>query len=310
MLLRSLEVFLATAEFGQMTLAANKLGISQSAVSQHLSNLESYYGTKLIDRSLRPFGLTLTGVALQQHARQLLRQAEAISGDLYQLEHKNVPLLRVGLLPSLATLLSPHIIDVARNHFHIPQVLLFAELASAHETLLKSRQIDMAISSRAFYELEELNHKPMLEEDFLLILPKDHSTVADLSQIDQNLPLVRFAAATPVGLLVDLHLRRCEVDYPRILEADRTTMIMAAVAAGQGFTILSPTLLFDGLLEGMALSIQALPLPRLCRQIFLISRQQELGELPQNIELRIRKILSEAIAGISDQCCRDAIKFV
>ncbi|MCP4335875.1 MAG: LysR family transcriptional regulator [Gammaproteobacteria bacterium] len=39
-LLRSLEVFLAIAEQGQMTRAAGKLGITQSAVSQHLSNLE------------------------------------------------------------------------------------------------------------------------------------------------------------------------------------------------------------------------------------------------------------------------------
>ncbi len=310
MLLRSLEIFLAVAEFGQMTLAANKLGISQSAVSQHLGNLESYYGTKLIDRSLRPFGLTLTGVALQQHARQLLRQAESISGDLYQLEYNHVPLLRVGLLPSLATLLSPHIVEVARDQFQIPQVHLFAELANTHEALLKARQIDMAVSSRAFYELEGLHRYPVLQEDFLLVLPEGHAEVSDLSQIDQSLSLIRFAAATPVGLLVDLHLRRCEVEFPRILEADRTTMIMAAVAAGQGFSILSPTLLFDGLLEGMPLSIQTLPIATLTRQIYLISRQQELADIPQFIEKRLRNVLSEAMSQLTDQHCQQAIKFL
>lgn len=40
-LLRALEVLLAVAEYGQMTRAATALGITQSAVSQHLSNLES-----------------------------------------------------------------------------------------------------------------------------------------------------------------------------------------------------------------------------------------------------------------------------
>jgi len=275
-----------------------------------LATLSLTYGTKLIDRSLRPFGLTLTGVALQQHARQLLRQAESISGDLYQLEHSHVPLLRVGLLPSLATLLSPHIVNIARNDFQIPQVHLFAELATAHEALLKTRQIDMAISSRAFYELEGLNRYPILQEDFLLILPKGHATVTDLSQIDANLPLIRFAASTPVGLLVDLHLRRCELDYERILEADRTTMIMAAVAAGQGFSILSPTLLFDGLLEGMSLSIQPLPLPTLTRQIFLIFRDHELADIPQEIDIQVRHVLAEAMAQLADRCCREAIDFL
>jgi len=310
MLLRSLEVFLAVAEYGQMTLAANKLGISQSAVSQHLGNLEAYYDTRLIDRSLRPFGLTLTGVALQQHARQLLRQARAISGDLYQLENNHVPLLRVGLLPSLATMLSPHIVDIARSKLQIPQVQLFAELATAHEALLKTRQIDMAISSRAFYELDGLSRTPILQENFLLVLPKGHEVVTDLNQINDNLPLVRFGASTPVGMLVDLHMRRCELDYARVLEADRTTMIMGIVAAGRGFSILSPTLLYDGMLEGMSLSIQTLPLPPLGRQIFLISRDQELSDIPQNIETITRQVLAEAMSQFTNHHCREAVCFL
>ncbi len=168
----------------------------------------------------------------------------------------------------------------------------------------------MAISSRAFYELEGLHRYPILQEDFLLVLPAGHTEVKNLGQINQGLPLIRFAAATPVGLQVDLHLRRCEVDYPRILEADRTTMILAAVAAGQGFSILSPTLIFDGLLEGMALSIQPLPLPTLARQIYLVSRFQELADIPEIIEKQIREVLAETMSQQIDQHCCEAIKFL
>ena len=310
MLLRALEIFLAVAEYGQMTLAASKLGISQSAVSQHLSNLETYYGTSLIDRSIRPFVLTLTGVALQQHGRQLLQQARAITGDLYQLEHSQVPLLRMGILPSLATLLTPHIINSARENFQIPQVQLFADLASAHENLLKSRQIDMAITSKAFYEMDGLNRYPVLEERFLLILPQGHPPVESMKQIDSSLPLIRFAASTPAGLLVDLHLRRCELEYDRVVEADRTTMLMAAVAAGQGFTILAPTLLLDGLIEGMQLSIQNLPLPPLLRQIYLVSRIQELADIPEVLNARIRGVLMIAVSDHLEPHFNDAVEFL
>ena len=310
MLLRSLEIFLAVADFGQMTKAATRLGISQSAVSQHLSNLETYYQTSLIDRSLRPIGLTLTGVALQQHARLLLRQAELISGDLYQLEHSQVPLLRIGILPSLATLLTPQIVDTARRHFQIPQVHLFADLASAHENLLKSRQIDMAITSRAFYEMDGLSRFPVLEEKFLLILPKGHPQVESMDQIEHSLPLIRFAASTPAGLLIDLHLRRCGLEFERIIEADRTTMLMAAVAAGQGFTILSPTLLYDGLIEGMQLSIQALPLPPLLRQIYLVSRTQELADIPAVLNSKIYELMTAALSNNIDPLFQDAVTFL
>ena len=71
-LLRSLVVFLAIAEHGQMTRAAAALGISQSAVSQHLTNLESLCSTTLADRALRPMQLILTGEALRQHASDVL----------------------------------------------------------------------------------------------------------------------------------------------------------------------------------------------------------------------------------------------
>ncbi|MEM7291571.1 MAG: LysR family transcriptional regulator, partial [Pseudomonadota bacterium] len=102
-LLRSLEVFLAVAEQGQLTRAASALNISQSAVSQHLQNLETAYATCLLDRQLRPMQLTLTGQALRQHALDILRKVESVNHDLAGLEQSLVPMLRIALLPSVAT---------------------------------------------------------------------------------------------------------------------------------------------------------------------------------------------------------------
>lgn len=88
-----------------MTRAAAALGITQSAVSQSLTNLEALYSTALIDRALRPMQLTLTGEALRQHASDVLHRVGQIDGDLDQIGQPQFPLLRVGLLPSLATLI-------------------------------------------------------------------------------------------------------------------------------------------------------------------------------------------------------------
>ena len=135
-LLRSLEVFLAIAEQGQMTRAAAALGITQSAVSQHLANLENHYDTVLIDRGLRPMQLTLTGQALRQHARELKQRVQSIDSDLNQIGQPQIPLLRVALLPSLATLLTPVVIETAKSLYQVSQISLFADLSSRHQQLL------------------------------------------------------------------------------------------------------------------------------------------------------------------------------
>ena len=57
-------------------------------------------------------------------------------------------------------------------------------------------------------------------------------------------------------------------------------MLVAAVAAGQGFALLTPTLLLDGVAEGMAVTWQGLPGPGFSRTITLVGRAGEFGDLP------------------------------
>src|ERR1700704_770846 len=57
-LFRSIEVFAAVVETRHVTQAAQMLGMTQSAASQHLKNLETALGVSLIDRNLRPIELT------------------------------------------------------------------------------------------------------------------------------------------------------------------------------------------------------------------------------------------------------------
>ena len=307
-LLRSLEVFVAIAEHGQITRAAAALGLSQSAVSQHLSNLEANYDTTLVDRSLRPMRLTLTGEALRQHATDILQRVDLVNSDLDQIHRQHIPLLRIGLLPSLATLLTPTLIDTAKSLYQVPRISLFADLSNTHQQLIKSRRVDLLVTSQAFYDLDGLERHPILEERFLLLLPPGQAFDGDLEKLAAELPMVRFSPSTPTGLLVDQHLRRCNLHIERYYDADRTTMVMAAVAAGHGFCILSPTLLLDGLIEGMALEIMPLPLAPLGRRIMLVNRSGELDQLPQRLCEAIRARLGEA-GSVLGASAREAIDF-
>src|SRR4051794_36778219 len=70
--LRLLEMFVAAAEAGSMSLAAERLQLSQPAVSKAIRALEDMVGQQLFDRSVRPPVLTLHGTLTLKHATAVL----------------------------------------------------------------------------------------------------------------------------------------------------------------------------------------------------------------------------------------------
>jgi len=76
--LKALKVFLTVAELASMTAAAKRLGLSQSAVSQAIRQLEESTGAVLIDRERRPLALTAAGAGLRQRGAALVAEAETL----------------------------------------------------------------------------------------------------------------------------------------------------------------------------------------------------------------------------------------
>ena len=77
-----LEAVQAVAASGTMSGAASRLGRSQSAVSQLVSQAEASLGCTLFDRSSRPFRATKAGVELLRHAARILHDLQALPGRL------------------------------------------------------------------------------------------------------------------------------------------------------------------------------------------------------------------------------------
>lgn len=295
-LVRALEVFVTVVETQQVTQAAVMLGITQSAASQHLMTLESALGAKLISRASRPVQLTKAGVALHRRAIRVLGEVEELRSDISRIETAPLPLLRICMLPSIATTLMSTVVTLARERFGIPEISAFAGLASDHQTLLRNRKADLAVSSDSLIDLDGLVRYPIIRERFLLITPKGYrGQTNDLIDLSKQLPLVRFSPSTPVGRRVDQHLRRIRMELPRSIDADRASMVLASVSANRGFTILSPTLLIDGFVEGMKLDIRPLPIPGFSREITLVALEKELGTLPPIFAKAMGDTLLEAI---------------
>ena len=223
-LLKAMEVFAAVAETGQMTAAARMLGMTQSAASQQIAALEKSYGVTLFDRSVRPARLTQAGTLLHRHAARILN----VFGDLEtEMRHQGptpISVLRLGILASIATTLTPGLVALAKKGFGVRDVTLHAGQSGDHENLLRTKKADLAITSNPFYDMDGLERHPILQEAFLLVLPEKYRGPTDsLNAVQSRLPLIRFADSTSVGRQITQHLRRLRLKPQQVIQADRSS---------------------------------------------------------------------------------------
>jgi DNA-binding transcriptional LysR family regulator len=294
-LLRAMEVFEAVAETGQMTAAARMLGMTQSAASQHIAALEKAYGVKLFDRSVRPTRLTQAGTLLHRHAARILNVVGDLETDMRHQGPTPISVLRVGILASIATTLTPGLVALAKKGFGVSDVTLHAGQSGDHETLLRTKKADLAITSNPFYDMEGLERHGVFQEAFLLVVPANYRGPTDnLDAVRKRLPLIRFADTTSVGRQVTQHLRRLRLEPQQVIQADRSSMVTACVCHGMGFTLLTPSLLIDGFVERMPLRVVPFPAARLTRTITVVARERELGKFPARVaELARNELIKE-----------------
>ncbi len=284
------------------------LGLTQPAASQHIAALEREFGTRLLDRSTRPARLTHAGLRLHQQAIRILGALDELEVAMRHSASVSISLLRIGIQASVATTLTPVLVSLAQEEFGVQEITLHAGQSGDHERLLRTKQADMAITSNPFLDLDGLERFPILTEAFLLVLPQTYDGPTDsLDAVQQRLPLVRFADSTYAGRLIMQHLRRLRFEPLRVIQADRSSMVTSCVAKGMGFSLLTPTLLIDGLVEKMPLRIVPLPVAGLSRTLTVIARKDELRELPSRVaELSIEH-LEKQIGTFVGEVGREAI---
>src|ERR1700690_556371 len=95
--LRHLETLLALAEGGSLSKAAERLYLTQSALSHQLKALETYYGAALVEKNVRPMRFTAIGQRLLELARAILPQVADAGRDVARLAQGHGGPLRVAV---------------------------------------------------------------------------------------------------------------------------------------------------------------------------------------------------------------------
>lgn len=115
--LRHLEHWLALADTGSFSRAAEKLHITQSALSRSIQALEDELGGPLVDRIGKRNELTPLGQSVLERARRIVRETEELRQGAALLQEGGLGSLRVGLGSGPgALLMTPWLVHMARNH--------------------------------------------------------------------------------------------------------------------------------------------------------------------------------------------------
>lgn len=291
---RSLRIFEAVASAGSLSIAANALGVTQSAISQAIAQIEQTVGTRVLDRSRRPLKLTPAGLALSRHARQIVDDMDRLIAQVQDADVASRAAVRVGMIDSFAATVGPSIVRQMSDS--TSELLLWSGLANGHAQALLARQLDLIVTSDPMHDMERLVRRPIFTEPFIVVVPKAREAdlaQADLSELIRTLPLIRFSGRSHFGAVIERHLRRTGHSPRMHLEIDTSDVVMSMVAADLGFTIATPLCVLQGRASLPQVAALPLPGPALSRTIYQVSREGEVSEMASQCFLAGRMALAQ-----------------
>ena len=173
--LRHIRYFLATAEAGQISRAAIDVGVSQSAVTAAVKQLEAYVGAKLFERHAQGVALTLEGSRFMRHARNIAASVNEALHFEQEPARKIRGTVRVGVTYTVAGYFLPqHQVRFARNYPDVNIELREAPRASIEEDLINGRLDTAVLLTSNIENSDQLDSETLIRSRRRLWLALDH----------------------------------------------------------------------------------------------------------------------------------------
>lgn len=250
--LRHLRYFIAVAEEGHITRAAERLGMQQPPLSQRIKAIERELDVQLFHRKARGVQLTDAGRAFLNSARAVLAQFDRTFETTRRTARGEEGQICVGIVPtSPFHPFVPRVIRTFREAYPLVSLRLEERLGEELIELLRNEQIDVAFIRTPVADQDGLIITPLLEEPMLVALPSAHALVRSGGAGESLLLLKHLARETfipyrPLGTglnAVAMTACRAAGFSPRVgQEAPRVTSALSLVAVGLGISLVPASL--------------------------------------------------------------------
>ncbi|MDY7604101.1 LysR family transcriptional regulator [Serratia marcescens] len=270
--LKQLRVFVAIARHGSFSRAGEAIGLTQSAVSHSVKELEAEVGVRLLDRTTREVVLTDAGLRLANRVERLLDELQTTLLDVRSFGVQRSGTVRVATSQTISAHLMPQCIAAGEREY--PEIRIMLRDQAQQQVLhsVRNAEVDFGIVVDPVQAVD-LECEAVLHEPFLLLCRDDHPFAAQQEvrwSALNGCRLVLQDYASGSRPLIDSALRQQGVEAQVVQEIGHPATLFPMVAEGIGISIF-PALALP-LPEGGRLRVRRL-VPEINRALMLVRRK-------------------------------------
>ena len=288
--LKQLRYFIAIADCGSMSAAANKVRIAQSAISSQVALVEEELDTKLILRHSRGAHLTAAGEVFIEHARAIVAAFEAAKAAVQEAALQKCGQIRLGLPSGISINLTVPLVEFMAEMAPKVELHILEGLNSDVRGWFENNELDIAV----LYQTDKQVPKgavPFVEDDLILagppldgIPPGETIPFATLPKI----PLAFTSRSHGVRSLVDGIARRLGLHLHYSAEIDSTFQLKEMVLRGKYHAIL-PRSLFRADEAPPRIEMYRVRDPTLAIRSFILTNPRGASALTHEIARTLKK---------------------
>jgi LysR family hca operon transcriptional activator len=240
--LRHLRYFVAVAEEGSLTLAAEKrLHTAQPSLSRQIRDLEYEVGVPLMSRSVHGIELTAAGKAFLDHARLALTQAEAAVEAARRAAQPAKPTFAVGFLTGQEMDWLPEVMRILRDELPNIEVSISSQYSPDLAQALLRGKLDLAFM-RLEAQTPDLAYTVIVKEPLVVALPSDHRRASQnaiaLQDIAGEVFIGMSHTAPALQVVIDDYLKRSGMDFRPAHRVDNLAMAISMIVSTGGVALL------------------------------------------------------------------------
>jgi len=266
------QAFIAIAERGSFSRAAEDLHITQTALSRRMQNLEAFLGVKLVERTTRSVALTAIGQNFLPQARRLLADLGLALVEIRETGRSLRGDVTIACVPTVGVHYLPRIVQQYATLYPENRIKILDHASSGVAAAVLQRAAEFGINMQG-PEHPELTSVPLLKDRFVLVCRDDHP-LARKSRIAwkqlESHPLILAGAESGNRPLLDVALAKQDVNLRPFYEVQRSSTAVGMVAQGVGVTV-APGLAVQ---KGAYPRLRVVPLvdPVVSRTLVLLAR--------------------------------------
>jgi DNA-binding transcriptional LysR family regulator len=236
-----LALFHAVAEAGSVSGGAQRLRISQPAVSKQIGELESALGVRLFDRLPRGVRLTDAGLVLADYARRITLMEDDAERAIEELRGLKRGRLTIGASTTVGAYLLPD--ALSRFHWKHPGIKLTLEIANTQviQAALMDGRLEIGFTE-GLIESDALESTVFHEDELVAIAPAAHRLLSKKGVTARELcsePLIAREKGSGTRDVVEAALATRGIAVAPVMSLGSTEAIKRAVIAGTGVAIVS-----------------------------------------------------------------------